>query len=228
MKKSNQLLLTLIISLFLFSCEKDDTTNNESLPTATNSVLSKELTTSFASYTKNAPEYNLLNIFNTNDDCFVFEYPATFDVNNGQETIEVTNDNEFASLLFGATISNIKTYEQRFPKKIITSKGEKKTLTTKEELDSLIKNCQSSENTNNCTDCIKNCFTIIFPINVTTSNGLNEVINNNDEGVALIDKLKKDDAYFMPSFPMNIISKDKPVVVNDSREFIRLFNECNN
>ncbi len=59
MKKSNQLLLTLIISLFLFSCEKDDTTNNESLPTATKSVLSKELTTSFASYTKNAPEYNL-------------------------------------------------------------------------------------------------------------------------------------------------------------------------
>ncbi|WP_010179107.1 hypothetical protein [Aquimarina agarilytica] len=230
MKRICQIAVALLASILVFSCEKDDTNNDtQQEASALNLETSKGIKKGFANYTdlasKNDDNYNLLNLFNQNDDCFIFEYPATLSINNGQKNVEVTNDDELSSILFG---NDVKSYSQLYPKNITLKDGTEKVLKSEEDFKSMLKNCSLKKETKEeCKDCQTNCFKIIFPMEVNLPNGNTKLINNNNEGVALIKSLQEPE-FFTPVFPMKIISKNTPIVVNNGKELHQLFNECYN
>ena len=209
-------LLTLIASVFFYSCNKDNANDIVTEKSLSLRMTLQEIKKSMSDSGKSS---------NTSDDsemCFDFVYPITLSYNTG--TIVVVNSfEEIVTLLETETEDN---YLEgiAFPFQVISAPdGTITTINTEDDFNNLVVDCGYDTYDDTMDD--SDCFELIYPFSVVNLQNQVTVINNETELNNVLDSLDDND-HLLPVFPFSVMQNGQIVVLNNEYELYELADSC--
>ncbi|MEM6684616.1 MAG: hypothetical protein AAF617_02380 [Bacteroidota bacterium] len=151
------------------------------------------------------------------NDCFEFNFPLSVATIDGS-TVVVNDEYE----LF--TVQDAVGFVYPITVTAQTATGAAVvTINSDEDFDALYNDCFDIEP---CTDCVVNCFEIVFPLTLVDDSGNVTTVNNDTEFITFLDGLAND-AFFTITFPMTIEYTDgTQATINSEDELIAAFDAC--
>lgn len=208
-------LLTLVSSLFFFSCtsnKSDEITTQKSLSLR---VVLQEIKNTLPNSGKNTHKSA------ENEMCFDFVYPITLSYNTGT-VVTVNSFEEIISFLDGET-DTLYLQGISFPFQVISSSDA--TITTINTESDFINQLQAcGYDTYDDTVIDSSCFELIYPFSITNSQNQVTVINNEAELITLVNATEDDN--LLPVFPFNVVHNGQVVVLNNEYELYQLSDSC--